>query len=391
MDVEKDNGRSGLRESEVALDLTRLKNWSNFEETAYRDFSQQRAERRSITHRRLDEGRRASAPVSEAAVEASAPSVPEAELSVERPVVPEEGLPVTSERGTKPVAAPAPEALAVPQFLPVPAVLPVPQLVPALQIVPEPVRGAARAAEATARAAVAVYSPAGGVGKSTICAHLARALYSRGERVLLVDGSGQSMLATYFGAEEEREGLRQFCAPGETHASVLVMCSETTDSEWLHREIEPLMSGVDRTVFDLGNASPALADEVLTLCQVVLVPVVPGPQAALVVSRVKARLEKLRARGAAVPRAFYVMNRFNEESEQDRNALQALQAQCGEALAPVMLERSDEVEYAFAERMTISDFHTAAPLSLQYEKLAGWLRRMLPPSTPATHRRWSEV
>jgi hypothetical protein len=49
------------------------------------------------------------------------------------------------------------------------------------------------------------------------------------------------------------------------------------------------------------------------------------------------------------------------------------------------------VEYAFAERMTISDFHTAAPLSLQYEKLAGWLRRMLPPSTPATHRRWSEV
>ena len=71
--------------------------------------------------------------------------------------------------------------------------------------------------------------------------------------------------------------------------------------------------------------------------------------------------------------------------------MQALQAVCGEALAPIHLESNAEVEYAFAERMTISDFHTTAPLAQQYDQLAGWVRKLLPPSTPAMARRWSEV
>lgn len=250
-----------------------------------------------------------------------------------------------------------------------------------------PIRKTA-AAKATA---VAVYSLAGGVGKSTICAHLARSLYARGERVLLVDSTGQGMLSTYFGSEEEREGLRQFCAPGEAHASVLLISRDHTDVAWLNGEVAPLMARVDRTVFDLGNTDPALVDEVLAMSQILLVPIVPGPQAKLAVSRITGRLDKLRSRGAACPRVFYVLNRFNKENEQDREAMQVLQAQCGDALAPVQLESNEEVEYAFAERMTISDFHTTAPLAQQYDKLAGWMRKLLPPSTPPTARRWSEV
>jgi cellulose biosynthesis protein BcsQ len=236
-----------------------------------------------------------------------------------------------------------------------------------------------------------VYSLAGGVGKSTICAHLARALYSRGERVLLVDSTGQGMLSTYFGASEEREGLRKFCAPGETHASVLVMSREQPDAAWLGSDIVPMMESVDRTVFEVGSASGLLVDEALTLCQVVLVPVVPGPQAMLATARIAGRLEAMRQKGLACPRVFYLLNRFNKESEQQQALLQTLESHFGDAIVPIQLESSEEIEYAFAERMTINDFHTTAPLALQYEKLAGWLRKVLPASTPAVARRWSEV
>ena len=382
MDPDKENGPGSLREREVAVDLTRLKNWSNFEETAYRDFSQQRAERRSMAHRRLDESRPARAAASEprtdvpaAAAESKAETAPAATASA----VPEPSA------AAAPLPAPVPPATAMTPGSVQQRQEPLPQAPPARFY------ESARNAEAAARTAIAVYSLAGGVGKSTVCAHLARSLYARGERVLLVDSTGQGMLSMYFGSEEEREGLRQFCAPGEAHASVLLLSREGADVEWIDAEIMPLMARVDRTIFDLANVNAALVDRVLSQCQVLLVPVVPGPQAVLTVARVSARLDKLRAGGAPCPRVFYVLNRFNQESEYDREAMQSLQAQCGEALAPVQLESNEEVAYAFAERMTISDFHTTAPLAQQFDKLAGWMRKILPPSTPATARRWSEV
>jgi cellulose biosynthesis protein BcsQ len=249
----------------------------------------------------------------------------------------------------------------------------------------------AAAAARTARVVVAVYSFTGGVGKSTICAHLARTLYGSGEQVLLVDPSGRAMLPTYFGSHEERDGLRKFCAPGETHASVLVATREGGDVAWLREEVSPLMAAVDRTIVDLGGATPAVVEEVLTIAQLLLIPVVPGPQAAATVSRVTAWLDKLSARGAHCPRVYYLMNRVDEQRDSDRRTLEAMREICGEALAPVALAESEEVEYAFAERMTVSDFHTTAPLALQYEKLASWMRKLLPPSTPPPARRWSEV
>jgi cellulose biosynthesis protein BcsQ len=250
---------------------------------------------------------------------------------------------------------------------------------------------AAGAGARTARVVVAVYSLTGGVGKSTICAHLARTLYGSGEQVLLVDPSGRAMLPAFFGSHEERDGLRKFCAPGETHASVLVATREGGDVAWLREEVGPLMAAVDRTIVDLGGAAPAVVEEVLTIAQLLLIPVVPGPQAAATVGRVTAWLEKLRARGAHSPRVYYLMNRVDEQRESDRRTVEGMREICGEALAPVALAESEEVEYAFAERMTVSDFHTTAPLALQYEKLASWMRKLLPPSTPPPARRWSEV
>ena len=70
-------------------------------------------------------------------------------------------------------------------------------------------------APATSRAPVlAVFSLAGGVGKTSLVATLGRALAARGERVLLVDTAAFGLLPFFFGARDQRPGvLRTFRRP----------------------------------------------------------------------------------------------------------------------------------------------------------------------------------
>jgi hypothetical protein len=61
---------------------------------------------------------------------------------------------------------------------------------------------------------LAVFSLAGGVGKTSLVATLGRALSARGERILLVDTASFGLLPFFFGARDQRPGvLRTFTAP----------------------------------------------------------------------------------------------------------------------------------------------------------------------------------
>ena len=62
---------------------------------------------------------------------------------------------------------------------------------------------------------LAVFSLAGGVGKTSLVATLGRALSARGEKVLLVDTAAFGLLPFFFGARDQRPGvLRTFTAAG---------------------------------------------------------------------------------------------------------------------------------------------------------------------------------
>src|SRR5208283_5202769 len=69
-------------------------------------------------------------------------------------------------------------------------------------------------APAPARApVVAIFSLAGGVGKTSLVATLGRALSARGERVLLVDTTPFGLLPFFFGARDQRLGLLRTFSP----------------------------------------------------------------------------------------------------------------------------------------------------------------------------------
>ena len=72
---------------------------------------------------------------------------------------------------------------------------------------------------------LAVFSLAGGVGKTSLVATVGRSLSSLGEKVLLTDTTSHGLLPFYFGASELRQGtVRTFSPPsGSTDAPIYLV------------------------------------------------------------------------------------------------------------------------------------------------------------------------
>ncbi len=89
---------------------------------------------------------------------------------------------------------------------------------------PEPEAASSRRKE-TRTPPLAVFSLAGGVGKTSLVATLGRALSSLGEKVLLADTTSHGLLPYYFGASELRPGVvRTFSPPsGSTDAPIYLV------------------------------------------------------------------------------------------------------------------------------------------------------------------------
>ncbi len=89
--------------------------------------------------------------------------------------------------------------------------------------------------------ALAVFSLAGGVGKTSLVATLGRALSALGEKVLLADTTSHGLMPFYFGASELRPGVvRTFSPPpGSTDAPIHLVSTRSTGTAWRARAAKP--------------------------------------------------------------------------------------------------------------------------------------------------------
>ncbi len=133
--------------------------------------------------------------------------------------------------------------------------------------------------------ATAIFSLAGGVGKTSLVATLGRALSARGERVLLVDTAAFGLMPFFFGAMDQRPGsLRTFNPPGLSNDAPIQLVtidpdgltSESAGQESLAEEIGKFSRGVSRVIVDLATASGATTRRILRMSPLVLVPADPG-------------------------------------------------------------------------------------------------------------------
>jgi len=279
---------------------------------------------------------------------------------------------------------------------------------------------------------LAVFSLAGGVGKTSLVASLGRALSSRGERVLLVDTAAYGLLPFFFGARDQRPGmLRTFNPPGVSADAPIQLVTldpdgqppefvssdsnqgstsqvstqdqnqlhrqgdqQTGSQDWLAQEVGRYTRGANRVLIDLPTASGSTTRRVLRLAPAVLVPVLPDMNSVVSVGAIEAFFRHsgsgLNASGKQIM-PYYVLNQFDYSLPLHLDVREILREQIGDRLLPFALRRSPAVSEALAEGMTVMDYAPSAVVAEDYANLAGWVRSLSAPATQ-TYRgvRWSE-
>jgi cellulose biosynthesis protein BcsQ len=237
---------------------------------------------------------------------------------------------------------------------------------------------------------IGIYSVAGGAGKTTVSANLAKILCSLGEQLLLVDASGRGLLPFYFGATELRAGTRKFVAPGVNAPFIQTVTADIVTSEWLNGEVKPLMSGSQRTIFDLGPLCGSLLPTIFSMCTVIIIPLLPDLNSIVTVAAIERSLNT-QSTALKPPTVFYLFNRFDEQSINDQQAREFVARQCGNRLLPTTLRHDWTLTEALHGGIAASDQTPGSELSHDYLELALWVRRVAPLS-PAMllPGRWSE-
>ncbi len=256
-------------------------------------------------------------------------------------------------------------------------------------------------APAPARApVVAIFSLAGGVGKTSLVATMGRALSSRGERVLLVDTAAYGLLPFFFGAHDQRPGqLRTFSPPGTSTDAPIQMVTidpdslgtEATSQEALCSEIGKFSRGVSRVIVDLATASGATTRRVLKMAPLVIVPMVPDMNSVVSVSSIDSFFQHNPnpAMKSAMP--YYVLNQFDPSLPLHLDIREVLREQLGERLLPFVLRRAPAVSEALAEGMTVMDYAPNSTVAEDFGTLAGWVKTQSAPASSSYRGvRWSE-
>ncbi|HTV08532.1 MAG TPA: cellulose synthase operon protein YhjQ/BcsQ [Candidatus Aquilonibacter sp.] len=246
---------------------------------------------------------------------------------------------------------------------------------------------------------LAVFSLAGGVGKTSLVATLGRALASAGEKVLLTDTTSHGLLPFYFGASELRPGVvRTFSPPvGSADAPIHLLSFDLLDKggdlesqEWLAEELTRNGQGMQRVLVDLSPSLPWVLKRLAKMNSIVIVPMKPDMSSVIslpVVERFFADVTD--AVGKPVhPR--YLLNGFDSAQPLHLDVREVLRQQLGDRLLPFVIRRSPAVSEALAEGMTVMDYAPETAVAGDVQNLASWLRTQAAPAAGFRKARWSE-
>jgi cellulose synthase operon protein YhjQ len=247
---------------------------------------------------------------------------------------------------------------------------------------------------------LAVFSLAGGVGKTSLVATVGRALSSMGEKVLLTDTTSHGLLPFYFGASELRQGtVRTFSPPsGSTDAPIYLVSydvdqkgSDEAAQETLAEEIINNSRGTHRILIDLTVNSSWIVRRLSRMNPTILVPVAPDMNSVISLQTVEKFFSGVNDGDGRPLQPFYVLNQFDTSLPLHLDVREVMRRQLGDRLLPFVIRRAPAVSEALAEGMTVVDYAPDAPVAEDYLNLATWLRTVAAPATAGFRNvRWSE-
>jgi cellulose synthase operon protein YhjQ len=247
---------------------------------------------------------------------------------------------------------------------------------------------------------LAVFSLAGGVGKTSLVATVGRALSSMGEKVLLTDTTSHGLLPFYFGASELRPGtVRTFSPPSGSTDAPIYLVSYDVDQKGgdeaaqnlLTEEIVENSRGTHRILLDLTANSSWIIRRMARMNPTILVPVAPDMNSVISLQTVEKYFQGVNDGDGRPLQPFYVLNQFDTSLPLHLDVREVLRRQLGERLLPFVLRRAPAVSEALAEGMTVIDYAPDAAVAEDYQNVATWLRTVAAPATAGFRNvRWSE-
>ncbi len=251
---------------------------------------------------------------------------------------------------------------------------------------------------------LAVFSLAGGVGKTSMVATLGRALSSMGEKVLLADTTSHGLLPYYFGASELRPGVvRTFSPPsGSADAPIYLVSYDLAGSgtdkrsdrgmqENFSRELNQSASGTNRVLLDLNGGSGWTVRRLPDMLPTVLVPVAPDMNSVISLQAVEKYFDGAADSEGNAILPNYILNQFDASLPLHLDVREVLRRQLGERLLPFVIRRAPAVSEALAEGMTVVDYAPDAGIAEDYRNIANWLRSTSAPASQGFRNiRWSE-
>jgi len=234
---------------------------------------------------------------------------------------------------------------------------------------------------------IAVFSLAGGVGKTCLVATLGRCLSSFREHVLLAEMAVCGLLPFYFGSRDLRPGVRVFSPPGaqgDAPVQVLNLQPERhpiNGNDHLLGELKQAGRWSSRILVDMATGGREVMSRLLKARPTILVPLLPDMSSVASLGLLEGLLAN----------PLYLLNQFDASSPLHLDVRAMLQQRLGDRLLPFVLHHSSAVSEALAEGMTVLDYAPGSEAAQDYRRLAGWLRNYAAPASVGNDGvRWSE-
>ena len=205
---------------------------------------------------------------------------------------------------------------------------------------------------------VTIGNTKGGVGKTTLALNLAVARARAGREVLLIDGDRQASALTAIAARDQGGHLPP------------IACASYPDGRILRSQVQLQAAKYDDVLIDVGGRDSTALRAALTLCDVLLVPIVPRSLDVWAINDMVGLIEETAALRGAFP-ALAVLNladprgRDNDEAADLVAGIEAL------SYLPTPVRRRKAVSSATGQGLAAAEYRPADPQAIaEMEALA---------------------
>lgn len=236
---------------------------------------------------------------------------------------------------------------------------------------------------ANAATKIAVFSLAGGVGKTTLATALGRLLSGRMHQVVLANCDSNFGLQHLRGSYSQTVGAFTFVhAPEHTAAfpMALIEAGEYATADERESALKMIRDSslqADTMLLDLPANRSAHTLECLRTADHILIPLSPDMHSAVTLGWLEELMKRERATGAGRS-VHYIINRYDGTRSVHRDMRDRLQSTLGKSLLPFAIREEQQVQDAMRSGLTVIDYAPQSGVVVDLKALGKWVEQLLP-------------